>query len=123
MGLGDWHFNWHAYKNARKTFYLHNECTLMPVHAFPACVFETRPALPWGDGKGPGIFIYLYICVCSSLSSYHFLLMLGHCKLLPKCCYCREIQKVKASEFQFFDVAPSSYRTEEDSLFYSLKPE
>lgn len=41
----------------------------MPVHAFPACVFETRPALPWGDGRGPGI--------CSTLLTYDFLLMRG----------------------------------------------
>lgn len=87
--------------------------------SLPVCLRPDQPC----HGETGRAQVYLYVCVCSSLSSYHFLLMLGHCKLLPKCCYCREIQKVKASEFQFFDVAPSSYRTEEDSLFYSLKPE
>lgn len=50
-----WEIGMHMRKHSayRPCIWMHNECTLMPVHAFPACVLESRLALPWGDGRGP----------------------------------------------------------------------
>lgn len=57
-----------------------------PRHTPDACVFETTPALPWGDGRGPDI-CHTYTPTpppptCPS-PSHH---MLCHCKMLSKCC-------------------------------------
>lgn len=57
-----------------------------PQHTPDACVFETTPALPWGDGRGPDI-CHTYTPTppppTSPSPSHH---MLCHCKMLSKCC-------------------------------------